>query len=264
MLIFAIDDAPRSLKALHSAIAEAAPQAELMDFSLGVAALQAVEAQGLRPDVVFSEIGLPRLDGLALAARLRRVSPTTKVVLVSASPDRAFDAIQVRVSGYLLKPVSAADIRRELDDIAPARAALPDGLWVRCFGTFEVFWNRKPLFFRRRQTKELLAYLIDRNGDVCTAEEIISALWEGEINMSAAKARVRQLVSDLKGTLSEIGMGDILVRRSGQLAILRDRVNCDYYRMLDWSKDSLGEYRGEYMTQYSWAELTTGRLYFRE
>ena len=262
MVIFAIDDDPQALQALHDAIAEAAPGAGIADFPLGTDALQAIEG-GARPDVVFTDIRMPRLDGVTLAKRTEALSPLTKFVFVSAHADYAFDAIQARASGYLLKPVDVCAIRRELDRIAPVKPPMPDGLWVRCFGSFEVYWNRKPLLFGRRQTKELFAYLIDREGDVCTAEEIISALWEGETDLGSAKARVRQLVSDLKATLTAIGMGGLLVRRSGRLAILRDQVNCDYYRMLDGDMSALNAYYGDYMTQYSWAELTTGRLYFR-
>ncbi len=133
---------------------------------------------------------------------------------------------------------------------------------MRCFGLFDVFWKGRPLMFGRRQSKELLAILIDRDGAVCMAEEIAAALWEDETDMGVAKRRIRQLVSDLKTTLADIGMEDVLVRRSGQLAILRDRVDCDYFRMLDGDMDALNSYRGEYMTQYSWAELTVAKLQF--
>ena len=262
MLIFAIDGDPEALRALHDALAEAARWASILDFPRGDAALAAVAEGGMRPDAVFSEIRLPGLDGISLAARVKAASPATKFVFVTGSPESAFDAIQVRASGYLLKPVDARRIRGELENIAPVRMAPPDGLWVRCFGAFEVYWNRRPLLFGRRQTKELLAYLIDRDGSVCTAEEIISALWEGETNLSAAKARVRQLVSDLKAALSAIGMEEILVRRSGRIAILRDRVDCDYFRLLDGDVDALNAFNGEYMAQYSWAEQTAGRLFF--
>ena len=81
--------------------------------------------------------------------------------------------------------------------------------------------------------------------------------------MAAAKDRLRHLVGDLRRTLSSIGMEDILVRRSGRLAILRDRVDCDFFRMVDGDMETVNTFTGEYMAQYSWAELTTGRLVFR-
>ena len=59
-------------------------------------------------------------------------------------------------------------------------------------------------------------------------------------------------------------MDDLLIREHRELAIRRDMVDCDYYRMLDGDMDALNSYRGEYMTEYSWAELTNANLYFRK
>lgn len=264
MLIFAIDDEPIALAVLHDAIAEAVPEASIMDFPLGTDALEAIRARGLRPDVMFSDIRMPGLDGLALAAQVRAAAPATRLVFVTAYSEYAFDAIQVRTSGYVMKPVDADAIREEMANIRSARVEMPGGLWVRCFGSFEVFWNQKPLLFGRRQTRELFAFLVDREGVVSTSEEIIAKLWEGETNMAAAKDRLRHLVGDLRSTLAAIGMEEILVRRSGRLAILRDRVDCDFYRMADGDMETVNAFTGEYMAQYSWAELTAGRLTFRK
>ena len=116
--------------------------------------------------------------------------------------------------------------------------------------------------FGRRQTKELLAYLIDRMGASCTSEEIATAMWEDETNMKNMKARIRILISDLRQTFARYGLEDVLIRRSGQIAIRKDRVDCDYYRMLEGDVDAVNAYQGEYMVQYSWAEMTAGRLAF--
>ena len=87
--------------------------------------------------------------------------------------------------------------------------------------------------FGRRQTKELLAYLIDRKGTVCAAEEIAATLWEDETNIGVMKTRLRQLISDLRATLEGIGLGDMVIRRRGLLGLRLERVDCDYYRMLE-------------------------------
>ena len=84
MLIFAIDDERSALRVLHKAIAEAAPQAQIMDYASGIEAIGAMEEQALCPDVVFTDIRMPRMDGLALAARIREASPRTKVVFITA------------------------------------------------------------------------------------------------------------------------------------------------------------------------------------
>lgn len=262
MLIFAIDDEPRSLHVLHKAIAKAAPDAEIMDFPLGTEAIRAIEERGLRPQVVFSDIQMPELDGLRLAVRLKQASPETKLVFVTGYSEYALEAMRLHVNGYITKPVDDERVREELLYNVPEQMSAPDKLKVQCFGYFEVFWQGKPLMFGRRQTKELLAFLIDRRGAVCTAEEIVAVLWEDETDMSTAKHRLRQLISDLRDTLSAIGMDGVLVRGVGRVGILRDKVDCDFYRMLEGDMDALNRFHGEYMRQYSWAEMTEGNLQF--
>ena len=261
MLLFAIDDEPKLLRLLHAAMREAAPDARILDFPLGAEALAAVEEQGLRPDAVFSDIRMPGLDGLALAVRLKRLAPETKLVFVTGYADYAVDAFRLHAGGYVMKPVTARRVREELDHLFVPAEPEPDKLRVQCFGRFEVFWHGEPLKFERRQTKELLAFLIDKEGASCTVEEIAAALWEDESDLRAAKARIRNLVNDLRGTLASIGMDDALIRRSGELALRFDRLDCDYYNLLSGGFAEINSYYGEYMSQYSWAEKTLGSLY---
>lgn len=128
-------------------------------------------------------------------------------------------------------------------------------LQVQCFGEFEVFWKSMPLMFSRGQTKELLAYLIYRKGAACKEEEIAGILWPEEADMNESRSRIRILTSDLKRILGSISREDLLIRRGGQIAIRKEEIDCDYYRMLAGDIDEVNAYHGEYMAQYSWAEL---------
>ena len=252
------------------------------------------------PDVVFSDIEMPGISGLDFVIRLRQLCAKTKIIFVTAYSQYALDAFRHHVHGYILKPITADRVREELlhalpesageleieagdqsgmDDRggadsrsggadsrgsgADSRGSGEELLKVQCFGYFEVFRKDEPLMFGRRQTKELLAYLIDRMGASCTSEEIAAAMWEDETNMKNMKARIRILISDLRQTFARYGLEDVLIRRSGQIAIRKDRVDCDYYRMLEGDVDAVNAYQGEYMVQYSWAEMTAGRLAFR-
>lgn len=265
MLIFAIDDEPAMLSELHDAIAAAVPGAEIMDFKRAAEVLSAITEQGARPDVVFSDIELPGMDGLNLAVQIKNSAPGAKIVFVTGYSQYALEAFKRHVNGYLMKPVDADMIRTELDAMALPLPTpeQPEKLRVRCFGHFEVFWRGKPVVFQRRQSKELLAFLIDREGRACTAEEIAAALWEDDGDLTAAKHRVRNLVSDLRATLRALGLEGLLIRERRQLAVRRDMVDCDYYRMLAGDMTALNAYGGEYMVDYSWAELTSGRLHFQ-
>lgn len=159
--------------------------------------------------------------------------------------------MDIHASGYLLKPVTAEKVRRELEDL---RYPVPmeTGMRVRfqCFGNFEAFLDNKPVVFQHEKTREILAYLVDRRA-VCGNDEIIAALWQGKISGSYFRA----LRKDLVDTFQSRGCGDIFIQRWARIGIDGERVSCDYY---DWQKgrpDAINAYRGEYMSQYDWAVL---------
>ena len=262
MMIFAIDDEPKALRVLCRCVEAAAPGAGLRAFDSAFAALDAIRFGGLFPDIVFSDIEMPGLSGLEFAVALKKASPDTRVVFVTAFSQYALDAFQVRAQGYIMKPLTTALVRRELDELPAEPKPAPNRLRVQCFGYFEVFWRGEPLRFARRRTKEFLAYLVDRRGAFCAMEDVISALWGDVDDMKNAKHRVRNYISDLRETLKEIDMEDVLIRRTNNIAIRTELLDCDYYRMLEGDMAAVNAFRGEYMTKYSWAELTAGNLYF--
>jgi len=263
MLIFAIDDEKAMLEDLHDAIVQAEPDAEVLDFTRASDALALISNGKERPDIVFSDIQLPGMDGLSLAVRIKKELPDVKLVFVTGYEQYAVEAYRRRVNGYLMKPVDAAMIREELDALGlPPKPDGPDKLRVRCFGYFDVFWHDEPLIFTRTQTRELFAYLIDREGAACTGGEIISALWEDSDAVKNPKAYLRVLTQDLRSTLASIGMEDVLIRAHGQWAVRTEMIDCDYYRMKKGDPGAINAYHNEYMKQYSWAEFTLAMLQF--
>ena len=68
--------------------------------------LEAVQkAQELQPDLILLDIGLPTLNGIEAARRIRVVSPTSKILFVSEnrSRDIAEEALSTGASGYVVK-----------------------------------------------------------------------------------------------------------------------------------------------------------------
>ena len=263
MIIFAIDDETAMLSELHDSIEEASPGTEIHDFRFAADALAAITENRIIPDIVFSDIELPGMNGLNLAVRIKELAPMAKIVFVTGYSQYAVEAYRHRINGYVLKPIDAEQIRRELDFLTEPYRPEPGKLQVRCFGFFEIFWQGKPVSFGRKQTKELLAFLIDRNS-ICTSEEISDALWEGDPDLKACKTRLRSLLHDLKDTLSKIGANHIVIRRRGMLGVDSSFLDCDYYRFLKGDIQAVNEFHGEYMNQYSWAEPTLGKIMFRE
>lgn len=259
MRAFAIDDEQAMLNELHDAIIAAEPSAEVFDFKRAKPALEAILEMGA-PDIVFSDIELPGIDGIVLATQIKELAPDTKIIFVTAYPNYAVDAFRLHADGFVVKPVEAARIREEIGNMFQTRKE-PEKLQVRCFGAFEVFARGKPLIFSRSRTKELLAYLVDLNGGTCTSPQIVSTLWEDDTGKNP-QSYLRVLASDLRKTLESVGLEDVLVRAHGQWAIRTDLVECDYFLMLRGDDDAIRAFRGEYMSQYSWAEKTTAKLFF--
>lgn len=264
MLVYAIDDEKYALRELSEAVQQAMPSAEVEPFRCSADALKKIQEYGEQPDVVFSDIRMPGISGLELAVKIKEKAPDAKIIFVTGYPEYAVDAFRVHANGYLLKPVLPGHIIEEMEILRLPYTAESTKLSVRCFGSFEVFYNGEPLSFKRRQTKELFAYLIDRNGAFCTSEDAADVLWENETDLAKAKHRLRNLVHDLRAVLKSAGQEDILIRGRDKMAVRRDAVDCDYYRMLDGDLAAINSYHGEYMNQYSWAQLTEAKLYFNK
>ena len=165
----------------------------------------------------------------------------------------ALDAIRLRCSGYLIKPITKEDVQRELDNI---KGSSPKpSLRIRCFGNFDVFVSGKELVFKRKKTKELFAYLIDRRGAGVNTKEICAVLWEDDDDKK--QNYVRQLIMDLRSSLKQAGIVHILKYANGGYSIDVKDFECDYYSYLNTGSP---KFHGEYMAQYSWAETTCAML----
>ena len=266
MKILIVDDEQMGIDGLTESVTEALGKGiELDTFLDPKEALAAVEdaAKGGAPyDIVFQDIEMPGMNGLELAVGIKKVSPDTNLVMVTAYQEYALDAWKLHVSDYLLKPASAEDVRTAIANLRkPVQETLTEKkqkrLRVTCFGSFEAFVDDQPLTFHRGRSKELLAYLIDRKGAVCNMAELLGVLFEDD-NSNSRKSWLRTLVQDLKQTLEAAGVGDVLIKGWNSLSVNCEKIDCDYYKLLEGNPLALNDYCGEYMSQYSWAEMSLG------
>ena len=258
MKAIVVDDEIYMLETLQEAVTASSDIEHAEAFSSCSAALAYA---GENPvDIAFLDINMRGIGGLGLAEKLMEMHPTCKIVFCTGYEEYAVSAFQLHVSGYLMKPITAEAVQKEIDHIKGTNAS-QQMLELRCFGNFEVLYNDEVLSFKRTKAKELLAVLVDRKGAGLTAKQICAMLFPGNTDDVKNSAYLRQLVFDLKNTLKMIGKEDVLRHETPYYRIDTNLVKCDYFTFLETGKPA---FHGEYMAQYSWAEDTCAMLQFEK
>lgn len=114
-----VEDEPRILAHLAQKIPRLDARFEIIGMARnGQDAL--TMSRELCPDVVFSDVYMPRMDGIALSAQLKVLPNAPKVVIISGFQDFAYarEAMRNGVCDYLLKPVSDEELTGVLEGIA--------------------------------------------------------------------------------------------------------------------------------------------------
>lgn len=211
-------------------------------------------------DLAFLDIELHAMNGLELAEELLKIHSGMAVVFVTSYERYALKTIKMHIdAGYIVKPFRFSQVQEEIDHIVK-RTAARRRLKAVCFGDFEVFADGKPLEFKRKKTKELLAYLIDRRGSVVSSNQACAVLWEDEGNDDNKRDYLYHLIVDLKSTLESANAQDVFISQKTGYSVNTESIDCDYYQMIGGDAYAVKKYTGEYMNQYSWAEMTNAWL----
>ena len=215
-------------------------------------------------DIAILDINMPEIDGITLAARIKQISPQTAILFLTAYKEYAFDAYAVHPTGYLLKPVSqeklAAEVAyagREQHPSAPAH------IHIKTFGAFDVYVNDRLVSFKLAKAKELLAYLVDKQGSGVTRAELFAAVWEDGLYDRRMQKQLDVYIRSLRETLQEYGIPEIMKMEKGVLRVKPETFICDAYLFYSGDSDAINAYRGEYMSSYSWASMTEAILYWK-
>ena len=258
MKILAIDDERYALQLLVDTIHKVRPDAEVVSFRRPS---QFLEYDNKEPfDAAFLDIRIGKMSGIQVAIELKKHSPMCNIVFVTSYSEYAFAAIQMRPSGYIMKPYTEEDIRNEFENFRYSAAAEDKSngkLKIRTFGNFRVFGKDDvPLKFSRTISKEIFAYLIDQCGYPVTSKEIAADVLEVEDFDRPTSKKVSQYVSDLIKDIEAAGFQNVIIKQNRQIQINKEAVDCDLYDLFSGDTEAFKSYHGEYMIDYSWAEIS--------
>lgn len=259
MNIIAVDDEKLALDTLIDSVEKTVKGANVVGFQKPDDALTYVRENDC--GIAFLDIKMRGMTGLELAKRLKDIRRDINIIFVTGYSEYSLDAFRLYASDYLLKPATPDAVKQAMEHLrTPIKPEQTKRVRFQCFGNFEVFADNKPLVFKRIKSKELLAYLVDRMGASVTMGELMTVIWSDGPDTSSRQSNLRNLIAELKNVLSEAGVESIILKNRNSIAIDCKAVDCDYYDFLRHIPYAVNAYHGEYMMQYSWAEVTTAVL----
>ena len=93
--------------------------------------LEAVQkAEELQPDLIVLDIGLPSLNGIEAARRIRKLSPESKILFVSqeSSADVVQEALALGALGYVVKAHAGSELLAAVGAVLENRQYISSGL----------------------------------------------------------------------------------------------------------------------------------------
>jgi DNA-binding NarL/FixJ family response regulator len=93
--------------------------------------LEAVrKAEELKPDLIVLDIGLPTLNGIEVARRIRKLCPECKILFMSqeSSADVAQEAFSLGASGYVVKAHAGSELLTAVEAVCQGRRFVSKGL----------------------------------------------------------------------------------------------------------------------------------------
>ena len=217
-----------------------------------------------KPELALLDLS-PETDGIGLAIRAREICPDMAVLFLAEDAQYAIDAWRIHATGYILKPLTWERLLDELNYAAEWKRkqgghAVISHVSVQTFGNFDLIVDGKKVDFARSKSKELFAYLVDKKGIRVTRPEAFARLWPDEEYTRPKQKQLDVIIRSLRSTLEAYGISEILKLERGTLRIVPQALDCDMYRLFAGDRYCENEYRGEYMTPYTWANQTEGQI----
>ena len=160
-------------------------QIEVCSFAVnGEQALEEVARH--QPDVLVTDVILPKLDGIAVLDRLAEVDPkrSCKVIILSALTQESFvvRAINAGARYYMAKPFEAKELIARIKAVMRRSASAEEDKCV-AFQNLSISLDNYSVMLDGRQVEmppkeiELLYFLASRPGKVFTREQLLEQVW---------------------------------------------------------------------------------------
>ncbi|MFA9423269.1 MAG: response regulator [Sedimentibacter sp.] len=230
ILIAAVDDEMHSLKRFERMLLKN-NEVELCGlFNSGEQLLDYLKEHSL--DAVFLDIEMPDVNGLALSQQILDLNANIDIIFVTAFNQYAVEAFELQAIDYIMKPLKKERLEKTITRLLKMSDAnsKPAKLFVQCFGDFEIFLNGEAMVWKNTKAKEILAFLIHKNGISVNWEKIADAVWP-EYDFEKSQANFHSNTYLLRKTLAKDGISGIIEASRGNYRVLKEEISCDLYQL---------------------------------
>ena len=154
------------------------------------------------PDIIITDIDMPGMNGLELAARVRESDSFIPIVVTTAYTTEEFllDAVSLHLERYIVKPISLAKLKESLEtcydklkELDRININFPTGYTYNITSQIMEDENGELVSLQNKE-KLLLELLIKNIHAVTYYSEIEDEVWDGEeLNRGSLKALVLKL-----------------------------------------------------------------------
>ena len=163
-----------------------------------------------QPEIVILDINMPIMDGLSIARKIKDLNNDIKIIMLTAldQKEQLLEAINIEVSGYLIKPVKTIEFESILLKINEQLKKEENKKSIlKLQGN--IYWdNTKQILYKNRQviklTKKehlLISLLCSNINKTFETNVILNSVWEDDINKEYDTKALRALVSRIKNKL---------------------------------------------------------------
>jgi len=169
-------------------------------------ALQAMQLYNLhKPDIIITDIEMPKLNGLEFVKRIREHDDTTQIIITTAYSDKEYllKAIELKLIKYLIKPIGEKEFDEAIsiciDNISQKQSNIVTFNKDTFFDTYnKTLIKNNDIIKLRTKELELLALLIKNKNRYVTYAEIENYIWYDSV---MTKDALKTLIKNLKAKL---------------------------------------------------------------
>lgn len=133
-------------------------------------------------DLLLLDWMLPKLTGLELCTKIRQTNTQIPIIFLTAKDtvQETIEGLKAGANDYIKKPFSFDELLARIEvhfRASVTNKELKLGKILLNLNTFQVFVEGKEVSLTQREY-ELLKYLVENKGKVCTRTEIIEDVWD--------------------------------------------------------------------------------------